>query len=100
MAFQAGPLLPEPLTLVLMCLAAMLAAGLYGVVTAVFKVKFGTSETLLTLMLNYVALYFITFLGRPRPPGTSSWSPAPPGPSSPASAVWRSSPASPSESSI
>ena len=62
-AFQAGPLLPEPLTLVLMCLAAMLAAGLYGVVTAVFKVKFGTSETLLTLMLNYVALYFITFLG-------------------------------------
>ena len=46
-----------------MCLAAMLAAGLYGVVTAVFKVKFGTSETLLTLMLNYVALYFITFLG-------------------------------------
>ena len=62
-AFQAGPLLPEPLTLVLMCLAAMLAAGLYGVVTAVFKVKFGTSETLLTLLLNYVALYFITSLG-------------------------------------
>ena len=29
-------------------LAAMLAAGLYGVVTAVFKVKFGTNETLLT----------------------------------------------------
>ena len=62
-AFQAGPLLPQPLTLVLMCLAAMLAAGLYGVLTAVFKVKFGTSETLLTLMLNYVALYFLTFLG-------------------------------------
>ena len=62
-AFQAGPLLPEPLTLVLMCLAAMLAAGLYGVVTAVFKVKFGTSETLLTLMLNYIALYLLQFLG-------------------------------------
>ena len=62
-AFQAGPVLPEPITLILMCLAAMLAAGLYGTVTAVFKVKFGTSETLLTLMLNYVALYFLTFLG-------------------------------------
>ncbi len=62
-AFQAGPLLPQPLTLLLMCLAAMLAAGLYGVLAAVFKVRFGTSETLLTLMLNYVALYFLTFLG-------------------------------------
>ena len=30
---------------------------------AVLKVKFGTNETLMTLMLNYVALYFVTFLG-------------------------------------
>ena len=42
---------------------AMLPAGLYGVLAAALKVKFGTNETLLTLMLNYVALYFITFLG-------------------------------------
>ena len=68
-AFQAGPLLPQPLTLLLMCLAAMLAAGLYGVLAAVFKVRFGTSETLLTLMLNYVALYFLTFLGETK----ASW---------------------------
>ena len=27
------------------------------------KVKFGTNETLMTLMLNYVALYFLIFLG-------------------------------------
>jgi len=49
--------------LILMCLAAMLAAGLYGVFVAALKVKFGTNETLMTLMLNYVALYLITFLG-------------------------------------
>ena len=55
-AFKAGPLLPQPLTLVLMCLAAMLAAGLYGALAAALKVKFGTNETLMTLMLNYVAL--------------------------------------------
>ena len=61
-AFKAGPLLPQPLTLVLMCLAAMLAAGLYGALAAALKVKFGTNETLMTLMLNYVALYFLTFL--------------------------------------
>jgi simple sugar transport system permease protein len=61
-AFQAGPVLGNTLTLILMCLAAMLVAGLYGVVVAALKVKFGTNETLLTLMLNYIALYFVTFL--------------------------------------
>ena len=68
-AFKAGPLLPQPLTLVLMCLAAMLAAGLYGALAAALKVKFGTNETLMTLMLNYVALYFLTFLGETK----ASW---------------------------
>lgn len=62
-AFKAGPVLPGAVTLLLMCLAAMLAAGLYGALAAVLKVKFGTNETLMTLMLNYIALYFITFLG-------------------------------------
>ena len=62
-AFQAGPVLSNGLTLILMCLAAMLAAGLYGLFVAVLKVKFGTNETLMTLMLNYVALYLLIFLG-------------------------------------
>lgn len=50
-------------TLLLMAAAAMLASALWGGITAFFKVKFGTNETLLTLMLNYVALYFVSFLG-------------------------------------
>ena len=62
-AFKAGPLLPTAVTLVLMCLAAMLIAGLYGLFVAALKVRFGTNETLMTLMLNYVALYILTFLG-------------------------------------
>ena len=62
-AFKLGPMLPEPMTLILMCLVAMLAAGLYGLIVAALKVKFGTNETLLTLMLNYVALYVLIFLG-------------------------------------
>jgi len=45
-----------------MCLAAMIVAGLYGLSVAALKVKFGTNETLMTLMLNYVALYILTFL--------------------------------------
>lgn len=62
-AFKLGPVLPSGVTLLLMCLAGMLAAGVYGAIVAVLKVKFGTNETLMTLMLNYVALYFVTFLG-------------------------------------
>ena len=62
-AFKAGPALPGAVTLVLMCLAAMVVAGLYGLFVAALKVKFGTNETLMTLMLNYVALYVLMFLG-------------------------------------
>jgi len=62
-AFKAGPMLPSAVTLILMCLAAMLAAGLYGVFVAALKVRFGTNETLMTLMLNYVALYVLNFIG-------------------------------------
>ena len=61
-AFKLGPILPNAATLLCMCLCAMLAAGLYGVFAAALKVRFGTSETLMTLMLNYVALYFLTFI--------------------------------------
>ena len=62
-AFKAGPALPGAVTLILMCLAAMLVAGLYGLMVAALKVKFGTNETLMTLMLNYVALYVLIYLG-------------------------------------
>ena len=62
-ALKLGPGLPNAVALILMCLAAMLAAGLYGVFVAALKAKFGTNETLMTLMLNYVALYVLTFLG-------------------------------------
>ena len=62
-AFKAGPLLPGIVTLLLMCAAAMIVAGLYGLAVAALKVKFGTNETLMTLMLNYVALYVLMFIG-------------------------------------
>ena len=62
-AFKLGPLMPSGLTLLVMCLAAMIVAGLYGLLVAALKVRFGTNETLLTLMLNYVALYVLYFIG-------------------------------------
>ena len=48
----------------LMCLMGGVSAGIFGLITAVFKVKFGTSETLLTLMFNYIALYLLTFFAQ------------------------------------
>ena len=67
-AFQAGSSMPMGLTLLLMCLAAMLMAGLYGLMVAALKVKFGTNETLMTLMLNYVALYILLFIAQTKAP--------------------------------
>ena len=61
-AIKLGQTLPSAVVLILMCLAAMLAAGLYGLLVAALKVRFNSNETLLTLMLNYVALYLLTFL--------------------------------------
>ena len=62
-ALLLGPKLPTPVTIILMCLAAMVFAGLYGLIAAALKVKFGTNETLMTLMLNYIALYLLYFIG-------------------------------------
>ena len=61
-AFKLGPVMPGAVTLLTMCLAAMVVAGLYGLFVAALKVKFGTNETLMTLMLNYVALYVLVFI--------------------------------------
>ena len=53
---------PSWILLIVMGLASILAGGLYGMIPAYFKCRFGTNETLLTLMLNYVALYTIQAL--------------------------------------
>lgn len=47
---------------VVMLVAGILGGGLWGLLAAVFKVKWGTNETLLTLMLNYIALHFVSYL--------------------------------------
>ena len=49
------PGLPNWLLILLMCLGGMITGALWGLVPAVFKSKFGTNETLFTLMMNYIA---------------------------------------------
>lgn len=60
-AMKLGNVLPQPAMVLVMAAAGALGGGLYGVFVAALKVRFGTNETLLTLMLNYVALYFMQF---------------------------------------
>ena len=64
---------PKIPLVILMMLAAIVAGGLYGLLPAVCKAKWGTNETLFTLMLNYIALAFIKYLmnGPWKAPGSS-----------------------------
>ena len=67
-AFKLGETMPQPVVLLLMALCGLLCGGLYGVFVAWLRMKYGTNETLMTLMLNYIALYFLQFLGETKAP--------------------------------
>lgn len=54
--------LPHFILMIIMFAAGIIGGGLYGLIPAFFKAKFGTNETLFTLMLNYIALYVIVWL--------------------------------------
>lgn len=60
-ALLLGNALPQWLTLLILFLAGAIGGGLYGLLPAVFHVKFGTNESLLTLMLNYIAVYLLAY---------------------------------------
>ncbi|MDA3955822.1 ABC transporter permease [Oceanispirochaeta sp.] len=57
-----GPHLPGYVILPLMFLAGFLGGAIWGIIPAIFKVKFGINEVISTLMLNYVAAEFVKFL--------------------------------------
>ena len=67
-AFKLGETLPQPAVLLLMAVCGLACGGLYGVFVAWLRMKYGTNETLMTLMLNYIALYFLQFLGETKAP--------------------------------
>ena len=46
----------------LMLFAGVFAGMLWGVIPAIFKARFGTNETLFTLMMNYVAIQLVAFM--------------------------------------
>lgn len=62
-AFLIPSSVNQYVSVLLMAVAGGAAGGLVGLLTAALNVKFGTNETLFTLMLNYVALYLLKFFG-------------------------------------
>jgi simple sugar transport system permease protein len=56
------PAMPSPLLLSFMFLTGFIFGGLWALIPALLKARFSTSETLVTLMLNYVAAKWISYL--------------------------------------
>lgn len=53
--------LPGWLLIVVMVLASVAAGAIWAGIPAIFKAKWGTNETLFTLMMNYVATQLVAF---------------------------------------
>ncbi len=53
--------LPEWIMLILMLFASIIVGAIWGVIPAIFKAKWGTNETLFTLMMNYVATGLVSY---------------------------------------
>ena len=53
---------PSFFALLLMMVAGILLGSVWAFIPAAFKAKFGTNETIFTLMLNYIAIKFVTYL--------------------------------------
>lgn len=54
--------IPKFLVIPVMFIAGFLAGGIWGLIPAFFKAKFSANETIMTLMLNYIAIQWITYL--------------------------------------
>jgi len=59
--FFLGGKISDGLLIVLMTIAALVSGMVWGMIPAFFKAKWGTNETLFTLMLNYVAIQLIEY---------------------------------------
>ena len=56
--------IPNWMMIPAMLVFAMLAGAIWGVVPAIFKAKWGTNETLFTLMMNYIAMQIVKYFSQ------------------------------------
>ncbi|MEG0830602.1 MAG: ABC transporter permease [Anaerovoracaceae bacterium] len=76
--------LPAPIMLLAMMIGSVICGGAWAFIPAFFKAKFGTNETIFTLMMNYIAIKFVTYLqfGPWKDPNSSGFPKIPPFPES------------------
>ncbi len=71
-AFYLGAKMPNYALLIVMFVAAVIAGAVWACIPAIFKAKWGTNETLFTLMMNYAASGIVAyFLVKWTPSGSS-----------------------------
>ncbi len=71
-AFYLGNKMPNFALLIVMFIAAVVIGAIWGGIPAIFKAKWGTNETLFTLMMNYAASGIVAyFLVKWTPSGSS-----------------------------
>lgn len=56
-----GDKLPVPLLFVAMIISSIAASAVWALIPAIFKAKWGTNETLFTLMMNYIAIQLVSY---------------------------------------
>lgn len=56
-----GDLIPSGLLIIVCLAAAVICGALWALIPAFFKAKWNTNETLLTLMMNYVAIQLVAY---------------------------------------
>jgi simple sugar transport system permease protein len=54
--------LPSYILLPVMGISSVICGGIWGAIPAYFRAKFRTNETIFTLMMNYIALKWLTYL--------------------------------------
>ncbi|MBQ4371529.1 MAG: ABC transporter permease [Firmicutes bacterium] len=54
--------LPAPVLLLVMGVSGAVVGGLWSAIPALFRARYGTNETLFTLMLNYIAIGIVAWL--------------------------------------
>jgi simple sugar transport system permease protein len=58
------PNLPRPLLIITIIIGGLIGGSLWALIPAVLKMKQGVNEIISTLMLNYIAILFMTYLTR------------------------------------
>ena len=59
--FFVGDKVPFFVLVLLMMLSSLMIGAAWGLIPAIFRAKWNTNETLFTLMMNYIAIQFVTY---------------------------------------